>query len=292
MTHDYDRDRDLLRELVGSRARYLGVLGPAHRTERMLRELGDLPRRPLFSPVGLDLGAETPHEIALAIVAEIQATLRDARAGFLRDRRAAIHEPAKYVCAVLAAGGSKRLGRPKQLVAFRGEPLVRVVTREALRSSCARVGVIVGAERVAVAAAVNDLDVQCIENAAWHDGIASSVRAAVAWAREERAAGLVLVLADQPLLTGQHVDELVTAVRTGAPAAGSGYDDIVGVPAAFAASQFDALAALEGDVGAARVLREIAGVVRIAWAEGTIDVDRDADVNALAHIEITREVSR
>lgn len=294
MTHDYERDRDLLRALLGCRARYLGLLGPAHRTERILRELGVslAVRHGLFAPVGLDIGAETPLEIALAIVAEIQATLRGARAGSLRDRAAGIHERGRVVCAVLAAGGSTRLGRPKQLVPFRGEPLVRAVTRAALASSCARVAVIVGSERAEIETAVRELDVRCIDNAAWQEGIGASVRAAVAWAREEHADGLVLVLADQALLTQAHVDRLAAAVRAGAPAAASGYDDVLGVPAAFAASQFDALARLGGERGAARVLRETAGVISVPWADGAVDVDTDADVDVLARFETTRETPR
>lgn len=287
MTHVYERDRELLRELLGSTARYLGILGPAHRTERILRELGGEQTRPggLFAPVGLDLGAETPQEIALSIVAEIQATMREARGESLRERASAIHERARYVCAVLAAGGSTRLGRPKQLVPFRGEPLVRRVARAALASSCARVAVIVGAERAGVEGAVQDLDVCCVANAAWQEGIASSVRTAVAWAREERADGLVLVLADQPLLTRDHVDRLVSGLRSGAASAASVYDGIAGVPAAFAANQFAALAVLEGDRGAARVLRETPGVVRVPWPEGSVDVDLEHDVDDLARIE-------
>lgn len=293
MTHSYDRDRELLRELLASRARYLGVLGPAHRTECILRELGEEgSRHRLFAPVGLDLGAETPQEIALAIVAEIQAKLRDARAGSLRERSSGIHEREKIVCAVLAAGGSSRLGRPKQLVPFRGEPLVRRVTQVALASRCASVAVIVGAESASVETAVRDLPVRCVVNGAWQEGIASSVRAAVAWAREQRAEGLLLVLADQPLLTSAHVDQLVLGLRAGAPAAGSAYEDVLGVPAAFSASQFDALAALEGDRGATRVLRETQGAVTISWPEGLVDVDSEADVRALAQLETQSEASK
>src|SRR5262249_27108265 len=76
MTHSYERDRDVLRALIDSRARTIGVLGPARRTERMLSEIGRERPPNLFAPVGLDIGGETPHEIALAIVAEIQATQR------------------------------------------------------------------------------------------------------------------------------------------------------------------------------------------------------------------------
>jgi xanthine/CO dehydrogenase XdhC/CoxF family maturation factor len=80
--------------LLASHARYLGVLGPRRRTERLLGELGLTgtadPR--LHAPVGLALGAETPSEIALAIVAEVQAALADADATQLRDRQGPIHE--------------------------------------------------------------------------------------------------------------------------------------------------------------------------------------------------------
>lgn len=287
MTHSFDRDRELLRALLPSRARYLGVLGPARRTERIMLELGERGalERGLFAPVGLDLGAETPQEIALAIVAEIQAVRRDARAGSLRSRSSAIHAPIKIVCAVLAAGGSSRLGRPKQLVAFRGEPLVRHVARTALASSCARVAVIVGADHGPVETALHGLDVRCVMNAAWREGAASSVRAAVAWARSEQADGLLIVLADQPLLSHQHVDDLASAIRAGAPAAGSGYDDVLGAPAAFAASQFDALSELTGDKGALRILRESPGVVELTWPAGRVDVDQPADVDELLNFE-------
>jgi len=80
MSHDYDIDRANVGMLIGSRARYIGVLGPRPRTTRMLNDLylvaQDDPR--LHSPIGLAFGVDTPHELALAIVAEIQAVLHQA----------------------------------------------------------------------------------------------------------------------------------------------------------------------------------------------------------------------
>jgi len=94
MSHDYEHDRELLGMLLATRTQYIGVLGPRTRTQRMLGELApaaqDDPR--LHAPVGLELGAETPQEIALAIVAEIQSVLRRAPAGSLRDRVGPIHD--------------------------------------------------------------------------------------------------------------------------------------------------------------------------------------------------------
>ena len=73
--------------------RYIGVLGPRRRLQRLLEELG--PRAPaadlLYGPAGLDIGADSPAEIALSIVAEIQAVLARRTGGSLRGRATAIH---------------------------------------------------------------------------------------------------------------------------------------------------------------------------------------------------------
>lgn len=95
MTHDYARDQAFLTGLLETRALYIGILGPRARTMRMLAERGvalddDVLSR-LHAPVGLDLGAETPREIALSIVSEIQATLAGGSGRALRDRDGAIH---------------------------------------------------------------------------------------------------------------------------------------------------------------------------------------------------------
>ena len=94
MHHDYAQDRAALAALAASHARYIGVLGPRHRTLRMLAELGTpelaVDTR-LHAPVGLEVGAETPEEIAVAIVAEVQTVLADAPATRLRDRVGPIH---------------------------------------------------------------------------------------------------------------------------------------------------------------------------------------------------------
>ncbi len=93
MNHDYVLDRRCVAALRASRARYIGVLGPRKRTARLLGELGDDaaadPR--IHAPVGLDLGAETAAEIALAIVAEVQAVVAHAGEQPLRDGTGAIH---------------------------------------------------------------------------------------------------------------------------------------------------------------------------------------------------------
>ena len=89
MTHSAEQDRALLVALAPLPLAYIGVLGPRRRTEQLLRELTDLRfacASGLHSPVGLDIGGETPEEIALAAVAEIQASFARRDGGRLRDR--------------------------------------------------------------------------------------------------------------------------------------------------------------------------------------------------------------
>jgi len=91
ITHNFQSDSHILRHLAGRRLRYLGVLGPTARTERLLkREVLEQPEA-LFGPAGLDIGASTPEEIALSIVAEAVAALRGRDGGHLKDHLGPIH---------------------------------------------------------------------------------------------------------------------------------------------------------------------------------------------------------
>lgn len=95
MTHNYERDRNILRRLLDSKCKYIGALGPKKRTEKLLEEIGDnfsaeqLSR--LHAPVGLDIGASSPEAIALSIAAEIQSVLSERGGGFLRNRKGSIY---------------------------------------------------------------------------------------------------------------------------------------------------------------------------------------------------------
>ena len=99
MTHNYLDDLEILKMLLPSPARYIGVLGPKARTERLIEDLRlqgivytieQLKR--LYGPIGIDIGADTPEGIAIAIIAEIQAVLTNRSGNFLRNRNQPIHQ--------------------------------------------------------------------------------------------------------------------------------------------------------------------------------------------------------
>lgn len=98
MSHNYEYDRDVLKKLIKSEAPYIGILGPRKRFDKMIEEfkkdgiyLEKETLHKVHSPVGLDIGAETPDEIALSIISEIQSKFSKRSGGFLKYRQGPIH---------------------------------------------------------------------------------------------------------------------------------------------------------------------------------------------------------
>jgi xanthine dehydrogenase accessory factor len=98
MSHNYEYDRDVLKKLIQAPAPYIGILGPRKRFDKMQQEFAahgialtqhDFHR--IHSPIGLDIGAETPDEIAVAIIAEIQSKFANRSGGFLKYNSGPIH---------------------------------------------------------------------------------------------------------------------------------------------------------------------------------------------------------
>jgi len=99
MTHNYNYDLTVLTHLASSPAGYLGVLGPKKKMDKMLEalkkngiNLSTEELNKIFGPIGLDIGAESPEEIALSALAEIKAVLQKRPGTFLRDKNGPIHE--------------------------------------------------------------------------------------------------------------------------------------------------------------------------------------------------------
>jgi hypothetical protein len=96
MSHSLETDKKNLQKLSGSKTKYIGMLGPKTRSERILDELSaegiKIETQNIFAPTGLDLGASTPEEIALSIVAEIKAVFSSRNGSFLKERDLPINE--------------------------------------------------------------------------------------------------------------------------------------------------------------------------------------------------------
>jgi molybdenum cofactor cytidylyltransferase len=178
---------------------------------------------------------------------------------------------------VLAAGGSSRLGQPKQLVPWRGSTLLRHAARQALDAALGSVIVVLGAEREGSMATLEGLEVGIIENEQWREGLSSSIAAGIAHL-ETAVTGCVLTTCDQYLVPADHLRALAQAGQQNrAGIAASRYDDTLGVPAYFARIHFRKLASLRGDQGAKSLILGEPDAAAISFEAAKFDVDQSID---------------
>jgi len=168
------------------------------------------------------------------------------------------------------------MGCPKQLLAWRGETLVRRAARAALEAGVDGLVVATGAERDAVAAALAGLDLRVVHNERWPEGIGTSIAAGV-----EAASGsaVLILLADQPGVDAPLLAELIAGMRAGHERVACAYGGGIGVPALFSApSDLDALRGLSGDRGARGILtRAGSAVLAIPAEQAAYDIDDPED---------------
>lgn len=281
LTRNFELDRDYLAVLAASAVPYIGLLGSRNRTARLRDALGAVAAQlgeRLHAPVGLDLGADTPEEIALAIVAQVQQqhALCARAAATAAQERARIRERVHAV--VLAAGGSKRFGGFKQLLEFGGESLLKRTCRLASAACAGRALVVHGPKPTKTQREVADIEIRNVINTRWESGIASSLRAGIAALPEDCAAALIL-LCDQPLVNPAHVQALLEAWAA-APQqiAAAAYAGTIGVPAVIPAQYFPEIMQLGGDRGARALLeRHAARVSAVPLPEAELDIDTQED---------------
>ncbi len=177
----------------------------------------------------------------------------------------------KIVVVLLAAGFSRRLGRPKQTVVIDGETLVERAVRIAQEAALSPVIAVVNPEGD-FGPSLQQLGCIVSINREAAEGMAASIRSGIATAQALRAGGALIMTCDQIAVTSAHLLALCSEPES---IAGSGYAGKVGVPAYFPASSFSDLLALRGDVGARNLLRD----ARIITAEElSLDIDTEADI--------------
>lgn len=187
-------------------------------------------------------------------------------------------EPAPIAGLILAAGMSRRLGRPKQLLLIDNKPLLAHVVERALRSRLDVVTVIVGHEAEAVRSAISPYDVEVSVNARFAEGQSTSLLSGVNALPADIDAAVVM-LADQPGIRVAAIDALIEARRTTrAPIVMTMYGDFRSHPVLFGRETFDALRGISGDKGAREVIQtygDQVAVVEDGRPAPPADVDTD-----------------
>ncbi|MBC8136439.1 MAG: nucleotidyltransferase family protein [Fibrella sp.] len=193
-------------------------------------------------------------------------------------------KPLPVAAVILAAGGSTRLGEPKQLLRYQGEPLVARAVRSAGDIGSSPVVVVTGANAAAVEAALQPVPfARPVFNADWQAGMGSSIRTGIAavLASDIFFDAVLLLVCDQPLVDETLLLRLCEAYRaTEKKIVAAEYGDAWGVPCLFERSVLPELATLTGSGGAKPVIercRRTGDAISIPFPGGAFDVDTPAD---------------
>lgn len=184
---------------------------------------------------------------------------------------------------VLAAGRAERFGAVKQLAEFRSRPLVAHAMRLAEQVVGNRTVLVAGNEWPAVTSAAGPLAGFLVINEQFRRGLGTSIAAGVR-AVADCASGVMLLLADQPLIDAPYLCHMVgTWQRDQDRIVASEYNGVVGPPVIFPARFFDDLCALDGDSGARKVIEaNAASLILLHCANAAVDIDRQEDLEDIS----------
>lgn len=174
---------------------------------------------------------------------------------------------------ILAAGESKRLGWPKQLINISGIPLLRHIAMMAI-DNCQPVIIVLGSKAEVIKNSINGLNVTVTINTSWHDGIASSIRKGME-ILPNASIGVLFLVCDQIHITHNVLKRLTETCQLNPDKiVASFYANTCGVPAYFPSKYFNILNNLDGDIGANKIIKQhFDEVVTVEFSDGAIDID-------------------
>ena len=183
---------------------------------------------------------------------------------------------------VLAAGSADRFGAPKLLAEFRGESLLRRVLRLSGQVTGTETVLVVGAHWLRIVHECRTLNPFIVRNEHYESGMASSIATGIR-AVQPVADAVLILLADQPLITADHLETLQNEWQASpASIVATEFADVAGPPVIFPAVYFDELLTLHGDRGARSIIENHEEeVIKIAFADAAIDIDTPEDLQRM-----------
>ena len=186
---------------------------------------------------------------------------------------------------ILAAGASRRLGEPKQLVKYEGNSLIRRIATESIKSCIGNVTVVTGYEADIIAGEISDLSVDVFYNSEWEEGIGASIRNGLKHIlnNQPETNAILITMVDQPFVNAQHLQKIANAYDPARPMIiASAYTSTFGVPVLVDNYYFEKLKELEGDEGGKKIfVQYLKDIVEIPFIEGAIDIDHQEDLAKL-----------
>ncbi|WP_428661573.1 nucleotidyltransferase family protein [Runella sp.] len=185
---------------------------------------------------------------------------------------------------LLAAGESKRMGSPKQLLDIDGKSLLRRTAEVALATECYPVVMVIGANKARIAPEIINLPLTVIDNPMWPEGMSSSVKMGMAglYMTYKDVDAVIMLVCDQPYISVSLLERMIEMYEAKKPLiVACKYGDQVGVPALFDRRLFDELLSLTGDKGAKPVIMNHLDETHLLTFEaGSVDLDTPEDYEA------------
>lgn len=186
---------------------------------------------------------------------------------------------------ILAAGNSSRLGRPKQLLDFKGETLLQTVINEALATDCKPIVVVLGAYAEEIAAQHRHNELNMVINESWENGMGSSIVSGLSTIikQNREIESIIIAVADQVFIKNSNFNNLIEKQKkTGKNIIASEYGGTTGTPVLFKKQYFEALLSLKGAKGAKNILNQHPDDLdTVVFECGGIDIDTETDYNNL-----------
>jgi xanthine/CO dehydrogenase XdhC/CoxF family maturation factor/CTP:molybdopterin cytidylyltransferase MocA len=209
VTRDHRNDADALKECITSEAAYIGMMGSKRKVrlirEKFLEEGLAVPSQfdRIHAPIGLEIGSQTVHEIAVSICAQLIMVRRQKQK---KKKKAVIS------CVILAAGKSSRMGQPKLLLRYGETTMIDTVIREALQSEANHIVIVLGSEKDNISKHIRDYPLIITENSEFHLGMLSSVQCGFR-ALPENTDAVLILLGDQPMIPASVINDVINAYR-------------------------------------------------------------------------------
>ena len=186
---------------------------------------------------------------------------------------------------LLAAGESRRMGTPKQLLSYKGSSLICHATKETVASVCNPIVVVLGANSDRISPEINNLPVHITYNTQWRQGMSASIANGIIALLEMKVNfdAVIVALADQPLITASVYDRLVERYyQNKVKAVASNYSDTIGVPALFDRTVIPEMLKMKQKGGAKQLLNKYSDrSLNLDLPEAAIDIDTPTDYQQL-----------
>lgn len=182
---------------------------------------------------------------------------------------------------LLSAGSSARLGKPKQLLNYRGEGLLRHMVNVAAVVPAKTLVVVLGAKADLLIPEIDEAKASIAINKDYKTGMASSIITGLKYLEEKNPLtdGVIILMCDQPFVSAVLLNDLIsTQQQTAKPIVACNYGNTIGTPALFHKSIFNELLQLQGDTGARKIIQKhIHEIAAVPFEKGIVDIDTEED---------------